>query len=114
MRGIIFKMKGIAKDIKKKKKLKKKIREKIARATLNSLKNKTATFQSAHEFSYNIKKQEELGNLQNDDKKEPNKEDTNDKPSKITEDIKNENSQNNNNDIIEEQDDSESSFGLDD
>ena len=114
LRGIIFKMKGIAKDIKKKKKLKKKIREKIARATLNSLKNKTATFQSAHEFSYNIKKQEELGNLQNDDKKEPNKEDTNDKPSKITEDIKNENSQNNNNDIIEEQDDSESSFGLDD
>jgi len=116
MRGIIFKMKGIAKDIKKKKKLKKKIREKIARATLNSLKNKTATFQSAHEFSYNINKQQESENIQNDDNKDVknNKEDTNDKLNKITEDNKNENNNNNNNDNIEEQDDSESSFGLDD
>ena len=117
LRGIIFKMKGIAKDIKKKKKLKKKIREKIARATLNSLKKKTATFQSAHEFSYNINKQQELENMQNDDNKDPknnNKEDTKDKLSK-TEDNKNDNNNNNNNnDIIEEQDDSESSFGLDD
>ena len=116
LRGIIFKMKGIAKDIKKKKKLKKKIREKIARATLNSLKKKTATLQSAHEFSYNINKQQELENIQNDDNKGPknNKEDTNDKINKITEDNKNVNNNNNNNDNIEEQDDSESSFGLDD
>ena len=49
-------MKGVAKEIKKKKKLKKKIRDKLAKETLNKLKNKTATFQSAHEFSYKIDK----------------------------------------------------------
>ena len=114
LRGIIFKMKAIAKDIKKKKKLKKKIREKIARATLNSLKNKTASFQSAHEFSYNINKKQELENTDNNDNKEPK---SNTNVIKITEDNKNENNINDNNDNkdnIEEQDDSESSFGLDD
>ena len=116
LRGIIFKMKRIAKDIKKKKKLKKKIREKIARATLNSLKKKSETFQSAHEFSYIINKQQELENIQNDDNKDPknNKQDTNDKQNKITEDNKNENNNNNNIDNTDEQDYSESSFGLDD
>ena len=56
LRGVIFKMKGVAKELKKKKKLKKKIRDKMAKETLNNLKNKTANFQSAHEFSYKIDK----------------------------------------------------------
>ena len=59
LRGVIFKMKGAAKELKRKKKLKKKIRDKIAKETLNNLKNKTANFQSAHEFSYNVNKNEE-------------------------------------------------------
>ena len=61
-------MKGIAKELKKKKKLKKKIRDKMAKETLNNLKNKTATFQSAHEFSYKIDKIEKK-----EDAKEQNK-----------------------------------------
>ena len=40
LRGVIFKMKTVAKEIKKKKKLKKKIRDKMAKETLNNLKNK--------------------------------------------------------------------------
>ena len=68
LRGVIFKMKGAAKELKKKKKLKKKIRDKIAKETLNNLKNKTASFQSAHEFSYKIDKIEKK-----DDDKEENK-----------------------------------------
>ena len=56
LRSILFKIKGVAKEIKKKKKLKKKIRDKMAKETLNNLKNKTAQFQSAHEFSYKIDK----------------------------------------------------------
>jgi hypothetical protein len=65
LRGIIFKMKGYAKELKKKKKLKKKIRDKKARETLNNLKIKTASFQNTHEFSYKIDKT---------DKKEDNEE----------------------------------------
>ena len=76
LRGIIFKMKGVAKELKKKKKLKKKIRDKIAKETLNNLKNKTANFQSAHEFSYKIDKI---------DKKEDNKEENLIKEDKQTE-----------------------------
>ena len=76
LRGIIFKMKGVAKELKKKKKLKKKIRDKIAKATLNNLRNKTANFQSAHEFSYKIDKI---------DKKEDNKEENIIKENKQTE-----------------------------
>ena len=76
LRGIIFKMKGVAKELKKKKKLKKKIRDKIAKATLNNLRNKTANFQSAHEFSYKIDKI---------DKKEDNKEENIIKEDKQTE-----------------------------
>ena len=68
IRGVIFKMKGAAKELKKKKKLKKKIRDKMAKETLNNLKNKTANFQSAHEFSYKIDKIEKK-----DDEKEENK-----------------------------------------
>ena len=68
LRSVIFKMKGIAKELKKKKKLKKKIRDKMAKETLNNLKNKTATFQSAHEFSYKIDKIEKK-----EDAKEQNK-----------------------------------------
>ena len=68
LRSVIFKMKGIAKELKKKKKLKKKIRDKMAKETLNNLKNKTATFQSAHEFSYKIDKIEKK-----EDEKEQNK-----------------------------------------
>ena len=56
LRGVIFKMKGYAKELKKKKKLKKKIRDKKARETLNNLKIKTASFQNTHEFSYKIDK----------------------------------------------------------
>ena len=76
LRSVIFKMKGIAKELKKKKKLKKKIRDKMAKETLNNLKNKTATFQSAHEFSYKIDKI---------DKKEDNKEENIIKEDKQTE-----------------------------
>ena len=65
LRGVIFKMKGYAKELKKKKKLKKKIRDKKARETLNNLKIKTASFQNTHEFSYKIDKT---------DKKEDNEE----------------------------------------
>ena len=68
LRGVIFKMKGIAKELKKKKKLKKKIRDKMAKESLNNLKNKTANFQSAHEFSYKIDKIEKK-----EDEKEQNK-----------------------------------------
>ena len=66
LRGVIFKMKGIAKEFKKRKKLKKKIRDKMAKETLNNLINKTSNFQSSHEFSYKIEKTE---------RKEDNKED---------------------------------------
>ena len=130
LRGVIVKMKSIAKEIKKKKKMKKKIREKIAKATLKNLKNKTATLQSAHEFSYNIDKtkQDEEKLQNNNEIDEDNKKDTNDNLSQIKEENKdgdnkdkkknnNNNSSdknNNNENIIEEQDDSESSFGLDD
>ena len=130
LRSVIVKMKSIAKEIKKKKKLKKKIREKIAKANLKNLKNKTATFQSAHEFSYNIDKtNQEEEKLQNNNKNdENNKKDTNDNLSEIKEENKDENNKNknkkknnnnsnknnNNENIIEEQDESESSFGLDD
>ena len=127
LRGVIVKMKSIAKEIKKKKKLKKKIREKMAKATLKNLKNKTASFQSAHEFSYNIDKtKQEEEKLQNNNTiDENNKKDTNDNLSEIKEENKDENNYNNNKNnninnknntienIIEEQDDSESSFGLD-
>ncbi len=68
LRSVIFKIKGVAKEIKKKKKLKKKIRDKMAKETLNNLKNKTAKFQSAHEFSYKIDKIEKK-----EDAKEQNK-----------------------------------------
>ena len=71
-------MKGVAKELKKKKKLKKKIRDKIAKETLNNLKNKTANFQSAHEFSYKIDKAEkkEKNDMEIEEKKnaENNKE----------------------------------------
>ena len=112
LRSVLFKMKDIAKEIKKRKKLKKKIREKIAKQTLNNLKNKTSTFQSAHELSYKIDKEKgqeshDLENQKNDSKKDEELD-------------KNENSNNNNN-VTEtkeknenDQDDSESSFGLDD
>ena len=117
LRSVIFKMKGIAKDIKRKKKLKKKIREKIARATLNNLKNKTAIFQSAHEFSYKIDKTnntkddlEKLKNKNEGNTEEINKKDTNNKDNIYK--IKEEKTENNTED--QEQDDSESSFGLDD
>ena len=73
LRSVIFKIKGVAKEIKKKKKLKKKIRDKMAKETLNNLKNKTAMFQSAHEFSYKIdkvdKKEETDKSLKIDDNK---------------------------------------------
>ena len=69
MRGVLFKMKGAAKALKKKKKLKKKIRDRLAKATLDNLKNKTSSFQSAHEFSYKIDKIEKK-----EDDKEENKE----------------------------------------
>ena len=127
LRGVIVKMKSIAKEIKKKKKLKKKIREKLARATLKNLKDKTATFQSAHEFSYNIDKakQEEEKLQNNNEIDEKNKKDTNDNLSEIKEENEGESNKNNNinnitdknnnkENIIEEQDESESSFGLDD
>ena len=65
LRSVIFRMKGIAKEIKKKKKLKKKIREKIAKETLNNIKNKMANFQSAHEFSYKIDKINKKDNEKN-------------------------------------------------
>ena len=77
LRGVIFKMKGAAKELKKKKKLKKKIRDKKARETLNNLKIKTASFQNTHEFSYKIDKI---------DKKEDNKEEK--EENKIKEDEK--------------------------
>ena len=127
LRGVIVKMKSIAKAIKKKKKLKKKIREKIAKATLKNLKNKTATFQNTHEFSYNIdktkqdeeklennneidenNKKDNLSEIKEENKEEKNKNNNNNQ----SKNIKDKN--NNNENIIEEQDDSESSFGLDD
>ena len=128
LRGVIVKMKSIAKAIKKKKKLKKKIREKIAKANLKNLKNKTANFQSAHEFSYNIDKtkQDEEKIQNNNETDENNKKGANDNLGEIKEENKdgdNENTKKNNNisyknnnneNIIEEQDNSESSFGLDD
>ena len=68
LRGVLFKMKGAAKELKKKKKLKKKIRDRKARETLNNLKIKTASFQNTHEFSYKIDKIDKI------DKKEDDKE----------------------------------------
>ena len=128
LRGVIVKMKSIAKAIKKKKKLKKKIREKIAKANLKNLKNKTANFQSAHEFSYNIDKtkQDEEKIQNNNETDENNKKGANDNLGEIKEENKNGDNKNtkknnnisyknnNNENIIEEQDNSESSFGLDD
>ena len=68
LRGVLFKMKGAAKELKKKKKLKKKIRDRKARETLNNLKIKAASFQNTHEFSYKIDKIDKI------DKKEDDKE----------------------------------------
>ena len=74
LRGVIFKMKGYAKELKKKKKLKKKIRDKKARETLNNLKIKTASFQNTHEFSYKIDKTDKKEeNEDNKEEKEENK-----------------------------------------
>ena len=72
LRGVIFKMKGYAKELKKKKKLKKKIRDKKARETLNNLKIKTASFQNTHEFSYKIDKTDKKED--NEDNKEEKEE----------------------------------------
>ena len=105
LRTVIFKMKGVAKEIKKKKKLKKKIREKIAKETLNNLKNKTAMFQSAHEFSYKIDKTDKK------DKKSPINKILKTEDNKLKEKnniIKEEKEK-----IIEDQEDSEDSFRLD-
>ena len=103
LRSVIFKMKGVAKEIKRKKKLKKKIRDKIAKETLNNLKNKTAKFQSAHEFSYKIDK---INNKEmNNSKAEENKKE------KINT-IKEEDEKIENN--VDEQEDSGDSLGLDD
>ena len=74
LRSIIFKIKGVAKEIKKKKKLKKKIRDKMAKETLNNLKNKTAQFKSAHEFSYKIDKTDKIEESGKSLKIEENKE----------------------------------------
>ena len=102
LRSVIFKMKAVAKEIKRKKKLKKKIRDKIAKETLNNLKNKTAMFQSAHEFSYKIDKTNKDGNKL---KTEENK--------KVGINIiKEEDEKNENN--LDEQEDSGDSLGLDD
>ena len=109
LRGVIFKMKAVAKEIKKKKKLKKKIRDKIAKETLNNLKNKTAMFQSAHEFSYKIDKT----NKKEDSEAYKNNNLLKSEDNKKKEDnifiIKEEEEKNNNND----EEDSEESFGLD-
>ena len=111
LRGVIFKMKGIAKEIKKKKKLKKKIRDKIAKETLNNLKNRTATFQSAHEFIYKNDKIEKNDNSLNIENKEIIKsEEKKNKQGKIK--IKEEEAKNENN--IDDREDSEESFGIDD
>ena len=59
LRSVIFKIKGVAKEIKRKKKLKKKIRDKKAKECLNYLKNKSPLLQTAHELSYNIEQKEE-------------------------------------------------------
>ena len=108
LRSVIFKMKGVAKEIKRKKKLKKKIRDKLAKETLNNMKNKTATFQSAHEFSYKIDK---VDKNESKDKIKKNKllksEDILSKEGNV---IKEEDEKNENND---DQEDSEESFGLD-
>jgi hypothetical protein len=115
LRSVLFKMKDIAKEIKKRKKLKKKKREKIAKQTLNNLKNKVSTFESAHELSYKIGKEKEqespeLENKKNDPKKDKeldkngNNNNNNDNMTEIKEKNENDN----------DQDDSESSFGLDD
>ena len=112
LRSVIFKIKGIAKEIKKKKKLKKKLRDKIAKATLNNLKNKTAQFQSAHEFSYKIDKIEQDEDLlkpeenNSSSKNEDNKKKEENNVIK-EEDVKKENNENN----VDEY--SEESFGLD-
>ena len=108
LRSVIFKMKGVAKELKRKKKLKKKIRDKLAKETLNNLKNKTATFQSAHEFSYKIDK---IQKSESEEKSKKNKllksEDNQVKEGNI---IKEEDEKKENND---DQEDSEESFGLD-
>ena len=115
LRSVLFKMKDIAKEIKKRKKLKKKKREKIAKQTLNNLKNKVSTFESAHELSYKIGKEKEQESPELENKKND--------PKKDKELDKNENNNNNNDNMTEikeknenenDQDDSESSFGLDD
>ena len=106
LRGIIFKMKGIAKEIKKKKKLKRKIRDKLAKETLNNLKNKTANLQSAHELSYKIDK----SNKKEDETKENTVK--NEENKKKDDDVSTNKEEEKNNNIDEE--DSEESFGLDD
>ena len=98
LRSVIFKMKEVAKEIKKKKKLKKKIREKIAKETLNNLKNKTAMFQSAHEFSYKIDK---IDKIDKTDKKDNEKKIKNNEQ-KIKSRENNNNSKEGNNTIKEE------------
>ena len=119
LRSVIFKIKGIAKEIKKKKKLKKKIRDKIAKETLNNLKNKTAQFQSAHEFSYKIDKIENEEDLlkpednvssKNENEENNKKEENNDIKE---EDPKNEDNEKNENNENNVDDYSEESFGLD-
>ena len=114
LRSVIFKMKGVAKEIKKKKKLKKKIRDKMAKETLNNLKNKTAMFQSAHEFSYKIDKT----NTKDKNNKYTKYDENQIKEENINQinEEKNEKNDNNNNNINnnEEQEDSEESFITDD
>ena len=106
LRAVIFKMKGVAKEHKKRKKLKKKIRDKIAKETLNNLKNKTAMFQSAHEFSYKIDKTDKNGNKLENNNLLKNEENQIKEGSNIIKE--NEKIENN----IEDQEDSEESFGL--
>ena len=96
LRSVIFRMKGIAKELKKKKKLKRKMRDKLAKETLNNLKNKTSQFQSAHEFSYKIEKtgeEDDILKSQNieSSKNEDNKNKEENNVIKEEEDVKNEN-----------------------
>ena len=111
LRSVIFKMKGVAKEIKRKKKLKKKIRDKLAKATLNNLKNKTSMFQSAHEFSYKIDKTNNTDDSINSQNKKIIKTEINEIKEEEAEKIKEENRGNNGNNT-DDQEDSEESFGL--
>ena len=111
LRSVIFKMKGVAKEIKRKKKLKKKIRDKLAKATLNNLKNKTAMFQSAHEFSYKIDKTNNNDDSINSKNNKIIKTESNE-IKEVDENTKEENEGKNGNNI-DDQEDSEESFGLD-